>query len=95
MERIFLMAPATVSPEELARAAWEVHPIQVHGFAASLAGIQVTLLALSTAAVSLRVWARGWVFRDTKVWGWDDNLAVLSLVRTYRSMSQKRRSKNP
>lgn len=79
------MAPASVSPEELIRSAWDEHPIEVRGFAASLAGIQITLVALTTIAVGLRVWARGWVFRDSNVWGWDDSLAVLSLVRTFTS----------
>lgn len=76
------MAPAADFPtkQELIESALEEHPIEVRGFAASLIFIHATLLALSTVAVGLRVWTRGWVFRDCKVWGWDDTLAVMSLV---------------
>ncbi|KAK7756524.1 hypothetical protein SLS62_001359 [Diatrype stigma] len=77
------MAPADYfTKQEFIDSAWEQDPIGARGFAACLASLHVTLLALSTIAVGLRVWARGWVFRDSKVWGWDDTLAVLSLLTT-------------
>ena len=76
-----LMAPASSPNQELIESAWKQPPIEPRGFAATLAKIHIALLILSTIAVGLRSFARGWVFRDSKVWGWDDTLGVLGLVR--------------
>ena len=79
------MAPAgSLMPEVLRMA----HPTPKRqrpeeiGHGPVVAGVEVGLLILCTAAVGLRVWARGWVFRHAKVWGWDDTLAVLGFVRS-------------
>ena len=72
--------------------------VEVLGLGPIVAGVQVALLVLCTAAVGLRVWARGWVFRHAKVWGWDDTLTVLGYVRTttiHWRLSRSRPTKPP
>lgn len=68
--------------------------VEVLGLGPIVAGVQVALLVLCTAAVGLRVWARGWVFRHAKVWGWDDTLTVLGYVRTNHYLRAQRPYQN-
>ncbi|RYP74894.1 hypothetical protein DL769_003915 [Monosporascus sp. CRB-8-3] len=74
------MAPPSSKDEELINAAWRQHPIAARGLAASLAYATIACIILTSITVGLRIWARAWVFRDSKVWGWDDNLGVLSYL---------------
>lgn len=74
------MVSPDLSGPELIREAWKQPPIAVQGLAAVLSAVTLALLVVGTVAVALRVWVRAWLFRDKKIWGWDDTLAVLSLL---------------
>ncbi|KAI0880139.1 uncharacterized protein GGS22DRAFT_175969 [Annulohypoxylon maeteangense] len=64
--------------QELIDSAWKQQPFEPVGFAATVSRVQIALLVLTTLLIGLRIWARGWIFRDLKIWGWDDTLALLS-----------------
>ncbi|KAJ4394847.1 hypothetical protein N0V93_004067 [Gnomoniopsis smithogilvyi] len=56
-------------------------PLEVRGtLADTIIGVAIVLSVLSTIAVSLRLFVRLYIQRDSRAWGWDDTLAVLSLV---------------
>ncbi|KAI0901403.1 hypothetical protein F4806DRAFT_492291 [Annulohypoxylon nitens] len=73
------MAPQSrLNGQELIDSAWKQHSFEPEGFAATVTRVQIALLILTSILIGLRVWARGWIFRDLKIWGWDDTLALLS-----------------
>ncbi|KAI0843576.1 hypothetical protein F5Y06DRAFT_255294 [Hypoxylon sp. FL0890] len=72
------MAPPSLSGQELVDLAWKQHSFEPHGFAATVTNVHIVLLVLTTIFIGLRIWSRAWLFRDLKIWGWDDTLAVLS-----------------
>ncbi|KAI2467816.1 hypothetical protein F4781DRAFT_423105 [Annulohypoxylon bovei var. microspora] len=73
------MAPqGRLSGQELIDSAWNQHSFEPEGFAATVVRVQIALIVLTTILIGLRLWARGWIFRDMKIWGWDDTLALLS-----------------
>ncbi|KAI1106346.1 hypothetical protein F4804DRAFT_301003 [Jackrogersella minutella] len=72
------MAPLTLTGQELIDSAWEQHSFRPRGFAAAVKNVHVALIVLTSIFIGLRIWARGWLFRALKIWGWDDTLAVLS-----------------
>lgn len=55
-------------------------PLRPRGRAFALICVTIVTMASSILLVGLRVWIRGWKFRASKIWGWDDTLAVLALV---------------
>ncbi|CAJ2513251.1 Uu.00g013700.m01.CDS01 [Anthostomella pinea] len=74
------MPPVTISGQELIDLAWQQQPIAASDFAAGVTTATIVVLVLSALAVGLRVWVRTSFFLDRQIWGWDDTLAVLSLV---------------
>ncbi|KAI1406929.1 hypothetical protein F5Y13DRAFT_207124 [Hypoxylon sp. FL1857] len=72
------MAPPSPSGQELIDLAWEQQSFEPHGFAAAVTNVHIVLLVLTTIFIVLRIWARAWLFRELKIWGWDDTLALLS-----------------
>ncbi|KAI1139938.1 hypothetical protein F5Y05DRAFT_336530 [Hypoxylon sp. FL0543] len=72
------MAPPSPASQELIDLAWKQHPLTPHGFAATVTNVHIVLLVLTTIFIGLRIWARAWLFRELKIWGWDDTLAILS-----------------
>ncbi|KAI1375843.1 hypothetical protein F4677DRAFT_102397 [Hypoxylon crocopeplum] len=74
------MAPRSLTGQELIDLAWEQHSFQPRGLAASLTNITIAFLVLSAVVVVLRLWSRAWLFRESKIWGWDDTLAMLSFA---------------
>ncbi|KAI1206183.1 uncharacterized protein F4807DRAFT_463949 [Annulohypoxylon truncatum] len=73
------MAPQSrLNGQELIDLAWEQQSFKPEGFAATVINVQIAFLVLTTILIGLRIWARGWIFRDLKIWGWDDTLALLS-----------------
>ncbi|KAI2615519.1 hypothetical protein GGR54DRAFT_642281 [Hypoxylon sp. NC1633] len=69
------MAP---TGQELIDLAWQQQGFEPKDLAATLANVTIVFLVLSSIVVGLRLWSRGWIFRDTQIWGWDDTLAILS-----------------
>ncbi|RYP05979.1 hypothetical protein DL764_003439 [Monosporascus ibericus] len=74
------MAPPSSKNEELISAAWRQHPIEVRGLAWFLTCVTIACIILTSITVGLRIWTRAWIFRDSKIWGWDDSLGVLSYL---------------
>ncbi|OTA53282.1 hypothetical protein K449DRAFT_440123 [Hypoxylon sp. EC38] len=72
------MAHSSLSGQELIDLAWKQHSFEPRGFAATVTNVHIAVVVLCSIFVGLRIWARGWLFRDLKLWGWDDTLAVLS-----------------
>ncbi|KAI1881832.1 hypothetical protein JX265_000658 [Neoarthrinium moseri] len=66
--------------QELIDLAWTQQPIETDGLGRVLSVVVLVLLTLSTIAVSLRVFVRGWLLRRDRLWGLDDTLSVLSYL---------------
>ena len=69
-----------LSGQPLIDLAWSQQPIKLEGFAAAIVGFNCFFLLASAIAVSGRLWVRAWLYKRDKIWGWDDNLTVLSFV---------------
>lgn len=76
------MYSQNVSGQALIELAGKQSPLEVRDTLGSiLIGVCIALSILSTVAVSLRLFVRLHIQRNTRAWGWDDTLSVLSLVR--------------
>jgi hypothetical protein len=77
-----------LSGQALIELAWRQQAIKPEGFAAAIIGFNCLFLLACAIAVSGRVWVRAWLYQKEKIWGWDDNLTVLSFVSEYRRRLQ-------
>lgn len=76
------MYSQNISGQELIELAGKQSPLDVRDTLGNvLIGVCIALSILSTVAVSLRLFVRLHIQRNTRAWGWDDTLSVLSLVR--------------
>lgn len=70
-------APTAQQLADIAAAAQPLHP---EGRALAFLVVTIVLLVLSIFFVSVRLWFRLWKLRASKVWGWEDLLALLGLI---------------
>lgn len=75
------MYTQNVSGPELIKLAGTQSPLEVRDTLGNvLIGVCIALSILSTVSVALRLFVRLHIQRNTRAWGWDDTLSVLSLV---------------
>lgn len=59
-------------------------PIMPKKLALAIFIIVLILLTIATLVTGLRIYARAWMSRRSKVWGWEDVFAVLAYVKCFR-----------
>ncbi|KAJ9133734.1 hypothetical protein NKR23_g10594 [Pleurostoma richardsiae] len=69
---------STVSQGEALQAlAYAEPPIKPQGLALAVVIAISTLLGISTIVIAARVYARAWMGRKARVWGWEDTFSIL------------------
>lgn len=63
----------------------EPQPINPYGRGAQVVGLGLSFIVIDTLVVGSRLWVRAWYARSSKVWGWDDNLAILGYVSHFQA----------
>lgn len=63
----------------------EAKPVHPYRRGAQVIGLALFFVVLDTLVVGLRIWVRAWYNRSSKVWGWDDDLALLGYVSHFRA----------
>lgn len=79
IEHRYSMATAPTA-QQLAAIAAAAQPLQPEGRALAFLVVTIVLLVLSVFFVSVRLWYRLWKLRASKVWGWEDILALMGLI---------------
>ncbi|KAI0007092.1 GPCR, PTH11-type [Xylariaceae sp. FL0662B] len=78
-----------LSPAEqgalLSAAAYAEPPIKPQGLALILVIVVLIIACISTIVILLRVYARSWVVRRDKVWGWEDSFIVAGYLAFFAS----------
>ncbi|RYP27266.1 hypothetical protein DL768_011252 [Monosporascus sp. mg162] len=69
-----------LNSSELAALAYVEPPITPRGLSRALSVLSITFLVLATVVITLRIWVRAWMLRDSKGWGLDDTLAVMGFI---------------